>query len=219
MNQVTLVLGVLIAVGLPTINGAENTSPSRSILMFGVHVSIVDPVLSSHLELEPGVGLVVEYVDPESPAEKYGMAKYDVLTHFEGQLLVQPNQLGSLIEGSAAGEDLKIEFIRHGESHALVVQLAVRNSESSQVVGDNSVISLSSMQVPQKRMLSVSTVGPEGSVKVVLNGESRWFSIRDDRGQKVYEGYLEPINDRVRLSDEFKASLNLIRSLEEKISK
>ncbi len=213
MRQRFLILGALCAIGAMNANGIENDSRKVSGSILGVHVSEVEPALVAHLDLELGIGLVVEHVDPGSPADEYGLQKFDILTEIEGQILVNPNQLSSLIRAYPTGEDLRVGLIRHGKTKALTVQLSARKQELIETSKKRPAV-----QILQKRMLSMSVEDRVGSVKVDLSPGSRWVSIRDHLGQEVYGGLLETEEDFTRVPDPYEASLELIRSLENKIA-
>src|SRR4051812_24735020 len=59
----------------------------------GISASPVNGALRSQLNLQPGVGLVVESVEKESPAAEAGVLQYDVLQQFNDQILVDSRQL------------------------------------------------------------------------------------------------------------------------------
>src|SRR6476660_8678591 len=52
----------------------------------GVSTSPASPVLQRQLGLPEGMGLVVEFVAPKSPAEEAGMRQYDVMQKINDQL-------------------------------------------------------------------------------------------------------------------------------------
>jgi S1-C subfamily serine protease len=70
--------------------------------------------------------LIVKYVDSESPAKRFEIRKYDVLTHFKDQALVNPAQLGALIEESVKDEEIPIRYLREGKQGTLSVRLSDR---------------------------------------------------------------------------------------------
>src|SRR5689334_15918980 len=83
------------------IEAIETPSPddpgsNRDMAWLGVSTREASEDLTSQLDLEPGVGLVLTYVGPDSPAGKAGLKKHDVLTEFGGQALVHPAQLRKL---------------------------------------------------------------------------------------------------------------------------
>src|SRR5690348_10168921 len=69
----------------------EDRSPKVSAWL-GVSATEASEALTSQLDLQPGVGLVVTYVVAESPAAKAGLQKNDLLIGFDDQSLVHPAQ-------------------------------------------------------------------------------------------------------------------------------
>ncbi len=90
----------------------------------GVSASEASEALSAQLDLPPGVGLVVNFVAPESPAAKAGLRKNDVLTQFQDQSLVHPAQLRKLVQARKPGDEIRLAFYRGGKSETLTVALA-----------------------------------------------------------------------------------------------
>ena len=79
--------------------------------------------LASQLDLEPGAGLVINYVAPESPAAKAGLRKNDVLVQFEDQALVHPAQLRKLVRVRKVGDIVKLGIYRAGKRQNISVTL------------------------------------------------------------------------------------------------
>jgi hypothetical protein len=87
-------------------------------------------VLAAQLGLNPGEGLVVTRVEPESPAAKAGLEKNDVLVEMAGQRLVLPAQLRKLILARKSGDEVRISFYREGKEREVTVQLAATEDKS-----------------------------------------------------------------------------------------
>ncbi len=87
----------------------------EKVLFFGVEVAPASPALVEQLELSPGVGLVVRYVVPESPADKVGVKEHDVLTHFDDQILITQRQLSVLVRNHKAENEVLFTLIRKGK--------------------------------------------------------------------------------------------------------
>jgi hypothetical protein len=85
-------------------------------LWLGVAVSPVPPVVAHQLKLPEGVGLVVDEVMPESPAAKAGLKEYDVLHKLDDQLLVNPEQLQTLVRMHKPGDQVTLNVFHDGES-------------------------------------------------------------------------------------------------------
>jgi hypothetical protein len=70
--------------------------PTTPTPYIGVITTPLPAMLTAQLGLSEGFGLVVAEVLPESPAAKAGLQRYDVLTKFNDQQLVDSNQLATL---------------------------------------------------------------------------------------------------------------------------
>ncbi len=76
---------------------ASTSSTEPSGPWIGVGIVPVPAVLRSHLSVDDGVGVVVEQVVPDSPADKAGLRLHDVLTAVDGKPIVGPSTLISAI--------------------------------------------------------------------------------------------------------------------------
>jgi hypothetical protein len=85
----------------------------------GVGVSAAPSVLSEQLKLPQGVGLVVEFVEKGSPAEKAGVQAKDVIHKLDEQLLINPQQLATLVRTFKPSDGVKLTVIRKGEVMSL----------------------------------------------------------------------------------------------------
>ena len=104
---------------------AEGDPPARRDRPWlGVGVEEASEALASQLNLAPGVGLVVIYVAPDSPGEKAGLEKNDLLVEFEGQPLVHPAQLRKLVQVRKEGNKVELGFYRAGKKQTVSATLA-----------------------------------------------------------------------------------------------
>jgi hypothetical protein len=101
--------------------GGGGMSPDRTWLGLGTEEA--PEVLSSQMDLEPGIGLVVTYVATNSPAAKAGLQKNDVLIELEGQGLAVPAQLRKLVQARKAGDEVKLVYFRGGKKHTATATL------------------------------------------------------------------------------------------------
>ncbi len=90
----------------------------------GVSATEASDALAAQLELQPGVGLVVNFVAPDSPATKAGLRKNDVLVQFQDQSLVHPAQLRKLVQAHKEGDEIQLAFYRAGKRDSVTVTLA-----------------------------------------------------------------------------------------------
>jgi hypothetical protein len=95
-------------------DGEEGADSRKTIPWLGLATDEAPEVLTSQLGLEPGVGLVVTFVTPDSPAAKAGLQKNDVLVQLAGQSLVVPAQLRKLVRARKQGDVVELVFYRAG---------------------------------------------------------------------------------------------------------
>jgi len=89
----------------------------------GVHTSRLDKALSYQLGLPRGVHLQVDQIVPGSPAEQSGIQLYDVLLRFDDQLLINPDQLKTLVRMRNPGERISLSILRQSKPLSLSVEL------------------------------------------------------------------------------------------------
>jgi hypothetical protein len=102
----------------------------KDLPWLGLSTDEAPEVLVAQLGLNPGVGLAVTYVAPDSPAAKAGLQKNDVLVQFEDQSLVHPAQLRKLVQVRKEGDTVKLVFYRAGKQQTVSVTLGKTSARS-----------------------------------------------------------------------------------------
>jgi hypothetical protein len=102
----------------------EPEASRKDVPWLGVSTAEASEALASQLDLEPGVGLLITYVAPDSPAAKSGLRKNDVLAQFDDQSLVHPAQLRKLVRVRKEGVVVKLGFYRASKPQTVSVTLA-----------------------------------------------------------------------------------------------
>ena len=87
----------------------------------GVSASPVPVVLRDQLQLKPGIGLVVDFVAPDIPAEKAGLRRSDVIEKLDDQLLVNPQQFAVLVRTRKPGQEISLTIIRAARPQTLAI--------------------------------------------------------------------------------------------------
>jgi YD repeat-containing protein len=105
---------------------AHRDVPARKVSYLGVGTSPARPELTSQLGLPEGVGLIVEVVSPGSPAEAAGVQTYDILQKLDDQLLVNVEQLTTLIRIKPAGTEIELTILRKGQPVQINAKLGER---------------------------------------------------------------------------------------------
>lgn len=98
---------------------------TKTVAYLGVATEPVDPALARHLKLKAGEGLVVRLVDEKSPAAKV-IQEEDILKELNGQWLVNPEQLRTVVRMLKPGDEASLVVIREGETKKIAVKLAGR---------------------------------------------------------------------------------------------
>ncbi|HEV8607937.1 MAG TPA: PDZ domain-containing protein [Tepidisphaeraceae bacterium] len=88
----------------------------------GIATSPIPTVLRDQLKLEKGSGLVVDRVDPESPAEAAGIKPSDVIQKLDDQVLINPHQFGVLVRTLKPDVEVKLSIIREAKPQTINVK-------------------------------------------------------------------------------------------------
>jgi hypothetical protein len=108
----------------PGMPGHHEKGPQVPITYLGVDTSQVPTVVSDQLGLAKGFGLVVDYVEPNSPAATAGVQQNDILKMLNDQILVEPSQLRKLLQTFPEGTEVTLTVLRKGQEQKLTAKLA-----------------------------------------------------------------------------------------------
>ena len=107
----------------PPSPGGHEKAPKVPVTVLGVETSQVPTVVSEQLGLSKGLGLVVEYVVPNSPAAAAGIQQNDILKMLNEQILIEPSQLRKLLQTFSDGADVTLTILRKGQEQKVTVKL------------------------------------------------------------------------------------------------
>src|SRR3954464_914504 len=107
----------------PGMPGHHEKGPKVPVTYLGVDTSQVPTVVSDQLGLAKGFGLVVDYVEPNSPAATAGVQQNDILKMLNDQILIEPSQLRKLLQTFPEGTDVTLTVLRKGQEQKLTVKL------------------------------------------------------------------------------------------------
>lgn len=110
--------------GPPGIPGGHDKAPKVPMTFLGVETSQVPSVVSEQLGLTKGLGLVVDYVVPNSPAASAGVQQNDILKMLNDQILMEPTQLRKLLQTFSEGTEVTLTILRKGQEQKITVTLA-----------------------------------------------------------------------------------------------
>src|SRR5438046_3659954 len=104
--------------------GGHEKAPKVPAIFLGVETSQVPTVVSEQLGLSKGLGLVVEYVVPDSPAAVAGVQQNDILKMLNDQILIEPSQLRKLLQTFSDGAEVTLTILRKGQEQKITVKLS-----------------------------------------------------------------------------------------------
>jgi serine protease Do len=104
--------------------GSHEKGPKVPAIFLGVETSQLPTVVSEQLGLAKGLGLVVDYVVPDSPAAAAGIQQNDILKMLNDQILIEPSQLRKLLQTFSEGTDVTLTILRKGQEQKVTVKLA-----------------------------------------------------------------------------------------------
>ena len=104
--------------------GRHEKGPKVPVTYLGVDTAQVPTVVSDQLGLAKGFGLVVEYVEPNSPAATAGVQQNDILKMLNDQILIEPSQLRKLLQTFPEGTEVTLTVLRKGQEQKLTAKLA-----------------------------------------------------------------------------------------------
>src|SRR5436309_3967248 len=109
--------------GPPGMPGGHDKAPKVPMTFLGVETSQVPDVVSEQLGLPKGLGLVVDYVVPNSPAASAGVQQNDILKMLNDQILMEPSQLRKLLQTFSEGTEVTLTILRKGQEQKISVKL------------------------------------------------------------------------------------------------
>lgn len=100
----------------------------------GVVTSQAPAAVAAQTGLPEGFGLVVDEVLPDSPAKAAGVERYDVLTKFDDQKLVDSAQLAALVGAAGKDAEVSLTLLRRGQETKVTLRIGEKMLPERQTV-------------------------------------------------------------------------------------
>lgn len=125
IDQAKLLGDTLTEMARETAAAAETKTPRPWLGVWAADIE--DPALEAQLDLEDGEGFLIENVFPDSPAQRAGIQRFDVITKIDGKRLHGTLGLRSCLKDARVGQTIEIELVRKGRRETLKVTLGAGN--------------------------------------------------------------------------------------------
>ena len=152
----------------------EKGSVSRGWL--GVGIQDVSKDLAKAFDLKNTKGSLITGVMKDTPAEKYGIRKGDVVIRINEKLILDSNHLRNEIANAGAFQEIKMELIRDGVSIFIKLELGERPKTLTQV---------KTKPQPNQNNLQMELLGM--TVEELNEENSRKFGIKFRKGIVIVE--------------------------------
>ena len=89
----------------------------------GVNIQTITPELAEALEVEERSGALVADVAADSPAEKAGLERGDIIIDFDGHQINDSRDLPAKVAATPVGEEVELKILRNGKEKQLTVSV------------------------------------------------------------------------------------------------
>jgi len=98
-------------------------APAKPPVRIGITMEDVSEPLARQLRVGPAGAVMIASVVEESPAQRAGLAMYDVVTHVDGVEGVTQDSLREAIQAKQPGDAVTLHVIREGRLHEVQVEV------------------------------------------------------------------------------------------------
>jgi serine protease Do len=104
----------------------NEVQPAAPAAFIGVVTAQIPEMLTTHLAIEPGQGVIVRAVLPDGPAAAAGIAVHDIITHIDEVAVDSPAGLTRQIAGHKPGDTVSVGLIQKGKPTEISIALGER---------------------------------------------------------------------------------------------
>jgi serine protease Do len=137
----------------------------------GVSIQSITPELAKQFNLKGEKGVLVSDVNENSPAEKAGLRRGDIIFEYDGKKTDEPSQFRNMVANTAPGEEHTLKFLRNDEMLSLKVIIGELPSDLQQAQSGAYESSL--------RGISVQDITPDLAKKLNIPGRIKGVVVSD----------------------------------------
>ncbi|MEW6585157.1 MAG: DegQ family serine endoprotease, partial [Nitrospirota bacterium] len=90
----------------------------------GIYIQPLTKELAKQFNISDEKGALVGDVIEDSPAEKAGMQRGDIVLEFEGKKVEDPRSLRNMVAGTRPGKEVTVKLVRDGKQKTVKVKIA-----------------------------------------------------------------------------------------------
>lgn len=177
----------------------------------GVMIQTVSQDVAEALKLDETEGALVADVMKDSPAEKAGIERGDVVTRFNGKPVESSDTLPTMVAQTPVGTKVEVELIRDGKRKTLTTEiLELKDSEAEEEPADEQEESSHGLSVQELTPDIAKSLGLDGVQGLVVTEVSP-DSPADEAGFRRGDVVLEVGGKAVDTRAEFRSSLKKLK--------
>ncbi|HPY04288.1 MAG TPA: PDZ domain-containing protein [Spirochaetota bacterium] len=110
---------------------SENTKNTRKSAFMGIYTEELSLKNARDLNFQENYGVLITGVTRNSPADKQGLKKNDILMQIDDTKLENKDTLDDVLEGYYAGEKVQMTFFQNGEVKEIEFEFGAREADKS----------------------------------------------------------------------------------------
>jgi serine protease Do len=177
----------------------------------GVQVQRVTPDLAKSFGLERDRGALVADVMSNTPAERAGIERGDVIVEFNGRKIEEMNDLPRLVASVSPGTDVDVKLVRKSQEKVVRVKVAELKEEQAAAAGGGSLEENLGMSVQDLTPEIARSLGLSETKGVVVTNVDD-DSLADEAGIRRGDVILEVNQKKVENLRDYRAALGRMGS-------
>lgn len=175
----------------------------------GVVTSAATPALREQLGLPGGVGVVIDSVEADSPAQHAGLIVHDVITKLDDQLVINVHQFSVLVRLRKPGETVNLSVVRRGKPTTASLQLGERTVPAGEEI--NPLVVGGAPRGGGRISSIVTQTDGKHVITLTTHGEAdRHVRVADTSGKLIFEGPLNTPEDHAGVPSEVRGKIETI---------
>jgi len=127
-KKIALMLCAVLFCGSTLLYAKSDSNEPRARIGVMLDTTPLSDLLTKHLRLEPEQGVRISNVQQNSPADKAGLERDDIIIGFEDEKIKSLEQLVDAVQQAGVGAEVSLEIIHLGRRKTIELQLeAVRD--------------------------------------------------------------------------------------------